>query len=105
MVKNEIIEKPDDIITISRKLRFNLINESSKYAVINISTFNNASREMYLGSSFKNGDYLIKSLTAMYIEAKTPRRDKTIVKTGVCQPVSLSSFTPPQTATRIIPNI
>ena len=42
---------------------------------------------------------------AVYIAAKTPSRDKTIVKTGVCQPVSLSSFTPPQTVTRIIPII
>jgi len=37
--------------------------------------------------------------------ANTPRRERTIVKTGVFHPVILSSFTPPQTVIRIIPII
>lgn len=44
----------------------------------------------------------MKSLTDVYIAAKTPRRERTIVKTGVSQPVSLSSCTPPQVVIRII---
>jgi hypothetical protein len=60
---------------------------------------------MNLKIIFEEENHLIKSLMAVYIAAKTPSRDKTIVKTGVFQPVSLSSFTPPQTVTRIIPII
>ena len=47
----------------------------------------------------------MKSFIAVYIAAKTPRRERIIVKTWVCHPVSLSSFTPPQTVSRIIPII
>ena len=67
--------------------------------------FRNKSKKIYLWSGFKNADHLIKSFTAIYIAAKTPRRERIIVKTGLSKPVSLSSFTPPQVVTRIIPII
>jgi hypothetical protein len=68
-------------------------------------TFNNKSSKIYLWRGFNNGGHFIKSFTAVYMAAKTPRRESTIVKTGVCHPVSLSSLVPPQVVIRIIPII
>ena len=104
-VINEINEKAKDKITTSLKEKFTLTKTKNRYAAINSNTFKNARNKRYLGIGFSKSDHLIKSLMATYIAAKTPRRESTMVKTGVCQPVSLSSFTPPQTVTRIIPII
>jgi len=85
--------------------RLMLYIDIKKYPVPIRRKFNNNSNKIYLWNCFNNLDHLIKSFTAVYIAAKTPRRERTIVKTGVCHPVSLSSFTPPQTVIRIIPII
>jgi hypothetical protein len=105
IVINVIIEKTVERTAASPKQRFNFANDTSKYADNINSIFNSIREKAYLWIRFKNQDHLIKSLTAVYIAAKTPRRERTIVNTGVCQPVSISSFTPPQTVTRIIPII
>ena len=105
MVINEINEKAEDKTTTSLKEKFSLTNKTNRYAAINSNAFKNASSKRYLGIGFNKSGHLIKSLMATYIAAKTPSRESTMVKTGVCQPVSLSSFTPPQTVTRIIPII
>jgi hypothetical protein len=60
-------------------------------------------RETEYLKAFSKGDYfLMKSFTAVYIAANTPRSDRIMVKTGVSSPKSLSSFIPPQTVTRMI---
>ena len=92
-------------MTISMNDRLILYTDIKKYPVPINMIFNNNSNKIYLGNCFNNQDHLIKSFTAVYIAAKTPRRERTIVKTGVFQPVSLSSLTPPQTVIRIIPII
>ena len=76
-----IIEKDKDKITISVNMSLSFVNEIRKYPITDIRIFNNNSENKYLGRSFKRTDHLIKSFTAKYIAAKTPRRDRIIVKT------------------------
>jgi len=87
-------------ISLPGRLRF--VTEVTKYPVASNSIFRNNRNKIYLLSCFNNVDHLIKSFTATYIAAKTPRRERIIVKTGLLLPVSLSSFIPPQVVTRII---
>jgi hypothetical protein len=47
-VINAITEKEEAKITMSGKLRFAFTTETSKYAVINNSTFKSTSNKMYL---------------------------------------------------------
>jgi len=47
----------------------------------------------------------MKSFTAVYIAAKTPKSESIIVKTGFSNPASLSSLVPPHTVTSMMPAI
>lgn len=47
-------------------------------------------------------NHLIKSLTAVYIPANTPRRERMTVKTGLDNPRTLSSLTPHHVITPIM---
>jgi len=104
-VIKEITENITDNIIIS----LNIIPVVSviirTYPDPRISKFSIKSKKIYLRRGFNKAGYLIKSFTAVYIAAKTPRRERIIVKTGFSVPVSLSSLIPPQVVTRIIPII
>jgi hypothetical protein len=104
-VINEFSEKASERMTISLSEGISLTEGTRKYATINMRIFKSTRKAEYFERGFNDRGHLIKSLTAKYIDAKTPMSESMIVKTGVCHPVSLSSFTPPQTATRIIPII
>jgi hypothetical protein len=65
----------------------------------------NKTNRIYLERGFKETGHLRKSFTAVYMAAKTPKRDNIIVKTGFSKPATLSSFMPPQVVTSIIPII
>lgn len=49
-----------------------------------------------------DSDHLIKSLSAVYMPANTPKRERIIVKTGVDNPRTLSSLIPHHVITRIM---
>jgi len=104
-VINEIPEKTVDRIKASLRLRLRLRTDESKYKVDNNSTLNTKSIKMYLRICINKSNHLIKSLMTVYMAPKTPSSESTIVKTGVCHPVNVSSFTPPHTVIRIMPII
>ena len=93
------------MIAISLFIRLRLMNEFKR----NPDAFNiiirTKTKRIYLMRGFKKEGYLRKSFTAVYMAAKTPKRESIIVKTGFSKPATLSSFMPPQVVTRIIPII
>lgn len=71
-------------------------------AVKIIIIFNNKREARYLERAINEPGYLIKSLNEVYIAAKTPNRDKMIVKMGVFNSRILSSLVPPHVVTSIM---
>jgi hypothetical protein len=102
IAKNDASVKEKDSKMIFNGLISVLNTESSNIPPpVSIKKKDKRSQE-YFSVIFTDNLYLIKSFTAMYIAAKTPKRDRIIVKTGVSRTNSLSSLMPPQTVIRII---
>jgi len=90
---------------MSERERLILVNDINSDPVVINKMFNNNSRTIFLCNRFNYGYHFIKSFTAVYIAAKTPRRERIIVNTGFWKPKTLSSFIPPQVVKSIIPTI
>jgi hypothetical protein len=100
-----INENPDERIATSIFERFRFKKEFRRNPAPLSDKYSKNRKRIYLDRGFKESDHLRKSFMAVYIAAKTPKRERIIVKTGFSKPASLSSFMPPQVVTRIIPNI
>jgi hypothetical protein len=59
-----IIEKDEDIITISVNIRLSFVYENRIYPIAENRTFSKNSKNKYLQSGFNGADHLIKSFTA-----------------------------------------
>ncbi len=110
-LKNIIIEievitaKVVERIIISDSLRSSHPCAIKKHPVKIVRIFSVAMTIRFLITGFITEYYLIKSLTAVYIAAKTPSRDRITVNRGNSEGVNLSSSIPPQVVSRIITTI
>jgi hypothetical protein len=100
-----MIEKSPARWRISLNKRSKSVIVIQKYPAPAIRTLNNSNKIVYLIRGFKSLGHFMKSFNAVYIAAKTPKRERIMVNTGVSKPATLSSFVPPHVQTRIIPNI
>ena len=104
IVIKAIIEKSSERNIKLFKLKDISKKFTKKYPAPSIRMFRKRRIREYLYRGFKK-NHLIKPFMAVYIAANTPRRDNIIVKTGVSNPVSLSSLVPPHVVIRMIPII
>ena len=83
----------------------NIAAEIRKYPVTMTRIFIPKSKREYLNSGFKDPGHFRKSFNTVYNAAKTPSKERMMVKTGFTVPVILSSLVPAQVVTSIIPII